>query len=242
MKKVDSIMVVGDSLSKGVVYDDEKGRYRFSPRCFASLLEGVLRPAIYNKSKFGSTIDYGSAVLHDELPRLAPDYVLIEFGGNDCDFDWNAVAESPASDHRPKTELTYFTDTLGCCVESVRRIGKKPVLMTLPPLVAPRYFSKISGGDSEKGGNILKWLGDVGKIYWWHERYSAAVSLVARQAGAFLIDVRSRFLVSDDFSALICSDGIHPNENGHSVIARAIRDFIDRYGEAYDFYKALPVV
>lgn len=98
-------------------------------------------------------------VLNDELPRLAPDYVLIEFGGNDCDFDWNAVAESPASDHRPKTELTRFTDTLGRCVESVRRIGKKPILMTLPPLVAPRYFSKISDGDSEKGKNILKWLG-----------------------------------------------------------------------------------
>lgn len=223
---VKSILVVGDSLSKGVIFDSIKKRYCFAKDGFVSTMQKLLIPKIYNTAKFGATIAYGETLLVPKMRELEPEVVLIEFGGNDCDFDWEAIAKNPFLDHQPKTGYAEFVRRLTEMVVQVQEFGKTPLLMTLPPLNAPSYFNWFTGGDAEKGASILKWLGDVTRIYWWHERYSCAIERVARQTGANLIDVRSEFLAQEDFREYLCVDGIHPNHEGHHLIAGSIREFI----------------
>jgi len=41
-----------------------------------------------------------------------------------------------------------------------------------------------------------------------------------------VIDITSPFLRRKDYRDYLCSDGIHPNEEGHLLIADAICDYV----------------
>ena len=75
--------------------------------------------------------------------------------------------------------------------------------------------------------NILRYIGGISHIYSWHERYNAAILRVAEETKTRLIDIRSSFLQFDDYTSLICVDGIHPNKDGHKVIAEKILHYIE---------------
>jgi lysophospholipase L1-like esterase len=220
------IMVSGDSISKGIVFDEEKGKYSFLEENYVSLLQGCLKGAVYNAARFGSTIMKGISRLQNELVRNKPDIVLVEYGGNDCDFNWEEVARDPHGDHLPKTDFDLFRQSLIDVIGSLKNKGIVPILVTLPPLDADRYFKWVSKNSPAIGKEILTWLGCVTRIYWWQERYSSAIVNVAEQTKTKLIDIRGAFLQWPDFTKFLCVDGIHPNKEGHKIIADKIMEYI----------------
>jgi lysophospholipase L1-like esterase len=151
------------------------------------------------------------------------DIVIIEYGGNDCDFNWSDIANDPEKMHQPKTTLDNFKKSLQEIVDMFKSLDITPILMNLPPLEPERYFEWISRGLSRE--NILKWLGDVAKIYRWQEAYNSALEWVARQNSCKLINVRESFLTSYDYISNFCIDGIHPNEKGQKRILEAMLAF-----------------
>jgi lysophospholipase L1-like esterase len=66
----------------------------------------------------------------------------------------------------------------------------------------------------------------VSKLYWWQERYNAAILKIAAETETKFIDIRGEFLLRADFQDLLCADGIHPNAAGHLVIAEGILGYI----------------
>jgi lysophospholipase L1-like esterase len=54
--------------------------------------------------------------------------------------------------------------------------------------------------------------------------YSVAVEELAAEKKIPLIDIRSGFLRKKNFSRYLCADGIHPNDKGHLLISKAIRE------------------
>lgn len=230
-----TILVIGDSLSKGISLNEERKRYCFLKHSFANNLSEKLDARVINTAKFGSTIKHGASKLEERLLKHNPEIVLIEYGGNDCDFAWDEIAKDPFSEHLPKTPLIEYEQYLKVMIEKIRDFGATPVVMTLPPLNAVNYFKWFTEGSKEKGDNILKWLEDVSKIYWWHERYSSAVSDIARTCDVPLIDARRYFLKTPDFRKYVCSDGIHPNENGHKLITSSILDCFNRNSKSLNF-------
>ena len=94
-----------------------------------------------------------------------------------------------------------FTEKLRRAVTALKSAGVQPVLMTLPPIDGQRYFRFIS--QKTDGGSVLRWLGDVGRIYRHQELYSDAVAALAFAEGVPLIDVRRQFLPQRDLSGLI---------------------------------------
>ncbi len=54
--------------------------------------------------------------------------------------------------------------------------------------------------------------------------YSAVVEELAAKEKIPMIDIRSGFMGKKNFSNYLCADGIHPNEKGHLLISRAIRE------------------
>lgn len=219
-------VVSGDSISKGVVFDDEKGKYLLLEESYVNLLQSKLKGIVCNVAKFGNTIIKGVSKLQNEVSKSNPDIVLIEYGGNDCDFNWDEIARDPGAYHEPKTDFNLFQKTLTDIVESLKKNRIIPVLMTLPPLDADKYFKWISKNSPQAAESILKWLGSVTKIYWWQERYNSAIMRIAQETQTIWIDVRGAFLQNPDFPKLLCTDGIHPNREGHKVIADKITEFL----------------
>jgi len=223
-----NFLVTGDSISRGIAYDEESGKYSVLENPYVSLVQARLKGLVRNVSRFGNTLTRGLGKLGREIAREQPDIVLIEYGGNDCDFAWREVAAHPDLDHEPQTSLPLFEETLIQTLALLKGQGIVPVLMSLPPLNADSYIKWVSGLDPLVEGDIMKWLGSVTKIYWWQERYSASIVRVAETTKTRWIDVRGAFLSRPDFSNLICRDGIHPNQAGHELIASTIVDYIAR--------------
>lgn len=222
-----TIVVFGDSISRGVIYDGEKKAHTLLLESFTNLVKERLKGIVYNSAKFGSTISDAVQRLQNDVLRRKPDIVLIEFGGNDCDFKWDDIARDPKGIYRPNTDCSAFAEKLFEMVNELQVMKIVPVLVTLPPLDPEKYFTWISHNCAEAKTNIAAFLGSVSKIYSWHERYNAAILSVAEKTKTRLIDIRSAFLQTDDYTSLICEDGIHPNKKGHQVIAEKILNYIE---------------
>lgn len=221
-----TIVVYGDSISRGIIFDDEKRKHSLLLESFTNLVREHLKGVVYNAAKFGSTIVEGLQRFQSDVLKRKPDIVLIEFGGNDCDFQWDAIAENPSGTFHPNTECVTFYELLTGLVKKLNTMDIVPVLVTLPPLDAEKYLNWIGRSSEDAKNNILKYVGNVSRIYSWHERYNAAILRVAEETTTRLIDIRSAFLQEDDYTKLICDDGIHPNKAGHQIIAEKILHYI----------------
>lgn len=220
------ITIWGDSILKGVILDEEDGKYKVMKNNSISSFAEITGCSVKNNAYFGMTstkaLNRMSAAV--EKHEIAKDeIVIIEFGGNDCDFNWSEVANAPESIHQPKTAISTFKDVLQNMISMFREKGINPILMNLPPLEPNRYFNWISRGLNKD--NILHWLGDVAKIYRWQEAYNNAVEWIALQNSCKLINVRESFLISQNYSSHFCADGIHPNEKGHQKILESLLKF-----------------
>lgn len=221
------ILTFGDSIMKGVVADPQlicKGvvKYKMSDNSFVARCERKFGFPINNLARFGSTILNGLKCLTMNSAKIAQgDYVVLEFGGNDCNFDWKAVAANPNGEHRPFTTLEAFRQTYVEVVRKVRQLGGRPVLLSLPPIDGKLFYSHVSRGLD--GGNIMRFLGnDVNYIQNWHEQYNLEVFKIAVEERVPVIDISSAFLERRDLGDYYCADGMHPNEAGHKLIAEAI--------------------
>ena len=226
MKDSYRFMVTGTSISKGVIFDNEKGKYLILKDNYVTLVQDKLKVKIINVAKFGNTITRGIPRIEDALDREMPDVAVIEYGGNDCDFAWNEIANDPGGAHLPLTEFNLFEESLRDTIKQFKDRGIIPILLTLPPLNAEAYLKWVSRNEPQAAENILKWLGSVTKIYWWHERYNSLIVKVAMATRTQIIDIRGAFLEHPDFQKFLCSDGIHPNREGHKVIAEKIIEYI----------------
>ncbi|CAH1190423.1 hypothetical protein PAECIP111892_00173 [Paenibacillus auburnensis] len=219
-------MVSGDSISKGVIYDEARSKYVILEDNYVSLLQGKLKGAMRNTARFGNTLMKGFTNLKRDVLKEKPDVVLIEYGGNDCDFYWEEIVNNPEAEHNPKTDFSAFEGMLLDMIDFLKNQGVMPILMSLPPLNADSYFKWVSGNKPESEVTILKFLGSVTKIYWWQERYNSTIIKVAETTKTKIIDVRGAFLQQPDFTKFICLDGIHPNKEGHRIIYDKVLDFI----------------
>ena len=219
----DKIYIYGDSLLKATVPDVDF-HYHFHINEVMQRYQTKLVEVV-NRSKMGATIRKGLSLVRHDLDRgLEARYALVSYGGNDSDFDWEAVAAAPEQDHLPRTTLPEFTEKLHCAVTALKSAGVQPVLMTLPPIDGQRYFRFIS--QKTDGGSVLRWLGDVGRIYRHQELYSDAVAALAFADGVPLIDVRRQFLPQRDLSGLIAADGIHLTMSGYRCLFDTLADWV----------------
>ncbi len=219
------IAALGDSLTRGVVLN-EKNRYSILDRSFIDIISDSLGLSITNYGKFGCTIDFGQQVVDRHADDIsASEYTLLEFGGNDCDFNWSRIADSPTDEHQPKTILDSFKEKFVNLIQRVRELGSKPVIISLPPIDSEFYFSFISRFmNGKQRENVFNWLGgDINVISRWHEMYNRALFEISRLMHTPIIDITTPF---DKFQGamrmLYCSDGIHPNAEGHKLIAASI--------------------
>jgi len=223
-----NIEIYGDSILKGVQLDDENMRYHVDNNIDVNMLEKKYLLNILNFSKFGCTISKAFAAIEKRFSKEEQkcDAIVLNLGGNDCDFDWKAVSEQPEVEHEPNTPLETFTDTYRKIINFLKEKGIRPIITTLPPLNAQKFFNWFCGS-LEKKANVLKWLGGVEAIYRWHENYSRAIERIAEETGTLLVDLRGAFLRHRKLENLLCEDGTHPNTEGQHIITQGFQDFIE---------------
>ena len=224
MQKTTKIGIYGDSLMKATL-PDSNWRYHFHGELLTAALS-KLSVSLTNRAKFGATTCKGNFVLHRDLAAgHFYDYALIEFGGNDCNYDWISIAADSEGKHFPAVSLSEFTACLKDMIQTLEQKKIQPILMTLPPIDANRYLDFIVSQGSSKPA-ILHWLGDVQRIYRVQELYSHTILNLAQQFHLPCIDVRTLFLASTKFPKLISQDGIHPSESGYHLLYQTLAKFL----------------
>ncbi len=218
------VSVWGDSIGKGIMYDNARNRHVICRDSYETHLKqhGV---EVHNYSVMGCTAPKGIELM-TESRMSSGGIAVIEFGGNDSDLDWKAVCDDPdtAAESVVKVTLPEFRKALAVMVNRAREFGLKPILSTPIPVMADRYLDWISIHLDRK--KILDYLGAAEYIYRWQERYDIAVRQTAAELGVKLFDIRTRFLQERRIGDLMSIDGIHPNEKGHAVIRDTALEYI----------------
>lgn len=221
------LVALGDSIIKGVLVqsEGERSRYSLADKSIVECCAEKLGGESLNLGKMGCTIEAGERILDRYLDKMSgARYVLLEYGGNDSDYNWQEIAEAPEKEHFPRTRLEVFEEVYERVVCKIKQMGAIPLVLSLPPMDAERYFAFFSQRwEDGFRANVMRWLGgSTNTIMSGHELYNLATMRVAQHTGAQWIDVTSGLLKDHNFRAYLCDDGIHPNERGQRMIAEAV--------------------
>ena len=213
-----NVKIFGDSILQGVYYD---GRYHKSKDKIN--IENV---SIDNYSRMGSTIEHGIKNIEKHIDEFDENtVVVIEYGGNDCNYNWSDVSMAPDEEHLCAVEPDEYMSKLKKAINLIKE-KKCKVIVAIPiPISAKKFMDFISKNLSYD--NILKWLGDVDHLFRWQEYYSQLTEKVAKACGCAVMPLRNVFQ-TEDYEDMLCSDGIHPTQEGHERIHRYIEEYLAR--------------
>ena len=213
------IQIFGDSILKGVWYDEEEDRYRL---CREKL--SAAGAEIINRARMGSTIEQGLDFIERCLPQISPGTAaILEFGGNDCNFNWAEIAERPFEEHGCAVPPQRFETLYDEAVKKLKSAGACVIVSTLPPISSTRFFDFLSRGLDRSA--IMLWLKDRGRLALWQKDYSDIARKVAEKNGCPVLDLRAAAKRAG-WEDLICADGLHPSEEGHSLLRLAVEEYI----------------
>ena len=220
-----NVTIFGDSITKGIAPKDNKlDRLKENA---VDLVGKYFNVNINNLSSFGQTLsraisknwfkDYIDNLKNNDCKNIA----IIALGGNDSDYDWKKVSENPRYSHKNVTPISQFEKKLDNVIKELKASGVEVALVSLSPIDSNRYFKNcISKQGDEK--RILEFLKkDISNIYKQEERYNFAILKCANKNNCRVIDIRPTLLMNRSFIKSLCFDGIHPNQTGHKLIAKA---------------------
>lgn len=221
LNEINRISVYGDSILKGAVTGTGSGNlFDVLEENGLSIAAKTLQFELNNQSVFGNIVTKGIRKLRREIDRgVISDLAIIESGGNDCDYDWNIVCESPTEFHNPRVPLDDFIKTIDEMVGICRQNKITPLLMTMPPLVEDWWFEHLCKNFNEQGvRDFTKNMPSV--LYQNHEIYNFAILKYCRENNVQFVDMRFEILKTGHYRNFMCRDGIHPNYEGHKFMAQ----------------------
>jgi len=216
-----SALFLGDSIVKGISM--ENGRYKVLESSYYNKFKETVFSKTINNGKFGLTSEKLLTNI-EKIKNSEPDIVFISIGANDCNYNWKNISDNPDGVHLPTISKIHFEDNLCSIYDFFVKNNVPTISLNFPPLHAEKFFNFLASKLS--GDRILKWLGNISRIYYHHESYNNIFETVTRSYGIDLIDIRSRFLMDDNLEDLIGIDGMHPGAAGHDLIYRSITDFL----------------
>ena len=102
-----NVTIYGDSILKGILLED--GRYTINREWEKRFTESH-DITLKNRSRFGCTIRKALGLIRKDSEKAygSSEYALLEFGGNDCDYDWASIADDPAGEYDCNTPPESF--------------------------------------------------------------------------------------------------------------------------------------
>lgn len=228
LEKMINIGLYGDSILEGIQINPVNKKYYVNNNIDVEKLSEKYSIQIKNYSSFGCTVTKGRNILTKRLETNNKyDAIVMDYGGNDCDYNWKAISENPKGNFSPNTPIELFTETYCDIIDTLKKKGILPILTTLPPLEPQNFFNWFCKDLNRN--NILIWLGEIKNIYYHQEHYSKAIEKIAEEKQVPLVDLRIDFLKSGNINELLCEDGTHPNTSGQKIIASSFNNFADKF-------------
>lgn len=164
--------------------------------------------------------------LEKELSKVhAGTRVIVEFGGDNCRFNWKNISRNVNGIHLPKTSIEDFHDAYMNAISAIRAKGGCPVLLGLAPIDSERYFNYIADGKNRE--KIISWLGGnylyLANI---HSQYVEEVKRIAEVSESGYIDTASIFRKSSDYNLYLSEDGISLSQAGYLRVQALVQDAI----------------
>ena len=126
MERRTEITLLGDSILKGIQVDPKTRGYQVRNDIGIPELEAEFGLHVRNDAHFGATCVKGAKLLDRLLASGRPcQAVVMDFGGNDCDFRWQDIAADPAGAHLPAVPLPEFRERYRGMVRRLREAGMK---------------------------------------------------------------------------------------------------------------------
>lgn len=226
------VAIFGDSISKGIIYENKK--LLKLKDSMVNIVAEEYGLDVVNYSKYGQTLkkltERNAVKKFLEEGGKKGDYAVFCIGGNDADYDWAAVAKTPLEEHLPFTPIDEFEALLSENITILQNAGVHVIITTIPPVDSQRYFKEVISKVTD-GEKVLEFFdGDVTNISRSQECYNLALVKCAAKYGCPIIDLRSGFLLDRKYLRNYCEDGIHPNEQGHRFMAEEVINSLTKQG------------
>lgn len=223
MKKT-KVTVVGDSITKGIIFEDNK----FSTTEPAiNIIGKTLSLEIENVSSYGQTIKrvcqkgiIEKIIQNKDKSKI--NYAVLCIGGNDSDYDWKEVDKNPLAQHSSKTNINDFVNLYIQTINKLKKHGFKVIICSICPIKAEWYFenviSKIANPE-----NIKTFLhDDLSNLTRHQELFNNEIIKIAAKQNIPFLDIRRVFLQDNACFEKFCKDGCHLTKDGQKFIANKV--------------------
>ena len=212
------LVVFGDSILKGVItIPESKNLFDVTPNDSLTLAQKELGFELDNRSIYGNITSKGLVKLQKFFEKGgSADFCVIEFGSNDCDYDWGTLIQ--------KVPLEQYLDNLAQMIKLCRDNKITPLMMGLIPYVCDDWFKTIIKGQNEAA--ILNFLGGTAETLGKNQLIykNAQAEFVQKNNVQFL----DPWTIFEGHKELMCYDGIHPNEKGYELLSKAWIKFLSQ--------------
>ena len=219
------LVVFGDSILKGVITIPGSNKlFDVTENDSLTLAQKKLGFELDNRAIYGNITSKGLIKLQKFFEKDgAADFCVIEFGSNDCDYDWNIFKPDaqlpPAAEIQPKVPLDQYLANLTQMTGLCRAHKITPAIMNLIPYVCDRWFKTIAKAHNETA--MLEFLhGTPDTLGKNQQRYQNALMAFASTSNIQTIDAWTLFTNTQNSATLMCDDGIHPNEEGYKLLSK----------------------
>ncbi len=216
-----SVVVFGDSILKGVItIPESKNLFDVTPNDSLTYAQKKLGFELDNRSIYGNISSKGLQKMQKYFEKGGQaNFCIIEFGSNDCDYDWNIFApgaELPPFDQiQQKVPFEQYLANISEMVKLCRDNKVTPIIMNLVPYVCDDWFKTITKGHDADA--ILKFLGGTAETLGKNqEKYNTALTKYAKDNKVKILDYWEICNRIQDFKKKYMGpDGIHLNEDGY---------------------------
>lgn len=224
-----NVVTFGDSILFGIVVNPDNMRYLKPKEYDLKALGETLGVNLTNLSKMGRDSRDGLFVVKNQLQlNGAPDVAIVEYGGNDCTYNWSELSENPEqSNGHPKVELSEYIRNLTEITRLLQSAGTTVYYMNLPPISGEKHLEWITKDGLNKD-NLLSFLGTADTIRRVHAEYNSEFEGLARKLHVPILDVRSKFMSKNNFHEIMSLDGVHPSRSGLNIIKDEIHSFLEK--------------
>ncbi len=212
------LVVFGDSILKGVITIPDSGKlFDVTENDSLTLAQKKLGFELDNRSIYGNITSKGLVKLQKFFDKgETADFCIIEFGSNDCDYDWGTLIQ--------KVPLAGYLENLKQMVNLCRANKVTPLMMGLIPYVCDDWFKTIIKGQNEAA--ILNFLGGTAETLGKNQLiYKNAQADFVKENNVQFLDPWELF---QGHKELMCYDGIHPNEDGYVKLSDAWVSFLSQ--------------
>lgn len=231
MKNEKVYYIFGDSLMRSVM-PERAGDYHANEYIGFPEMEKEYGITIKNYAMPTFTTErvlmWAKATMERELAAgNIPDAVIIECGGNDCDFDWKFFVESEGERYEHRCSLEKFSRDYRELISLFIEKGISVIVAAAPHIATEKYLDYIKNAD-ENIKRLEEKLPKPDEMRALYLEYEKQMFLAAEEADCDVIWLQEYFEELDNPAKYFSADGMHPNVQGYELIGKSFRNYLVR--------------